>query len=87
VWDNVAVCADTDHESMSVHTRGEKTVDQYGGDISQNRGGGGMRGSCRRRGRRLATGQETSTEGIVETIVSGHEQSALGAASPQEVRV
>jgi len=40
VWNNVAVWADTDHESMSVHTRGEKTVGQYGGDISQNRGGG-----------------------------------------------
>jgi len=86
VWNNVAVWADTDHESMSVHTRGEKTVGQYGGDISQNRGRV-MRVSCRQRGQRLATGQETGTERIVETVVSGHEQSTSGAASPQEVRV
>ena len=57
------------------------------GEMYHRIGGGVVRVSCRWQGQRLATGQEAGTERIVETVVSGHEQSTSGAASPQEVRV
>ena len=66
------------------HTWGEDGGPVWGRHIAES-GERVMGVSCQQRGRRLATGQETSTEGIAETVVSDHEQSASGAASPQGV--